>query len=86
MRHVRLLRYHGIEPYLVFDGGPLPAKKGTENDRKQRRDEARARGDALAAAGKYSQAREFYLKSIDITPQMAYQLIKVLHFLLSIGG
>ncbi|KAG6888721.1 hypothetical protein C0992_007630 [Termitomyces sp. T32_za158] len=78
MRHVRLLRHHGIEPYLVFDGGPLPAKKGTENDRKQRRDEARARGDALAAAGKYGQARESYLKSIDVTPQMAYQLIKAL--------
>ncbi|KAG6899331.1 hypothetical protein C0993_011185 [Termitomyces sp. T159_Od127] len=78
MRHVRLLRHHGIEPYLVFDGGPLPAKKGTENDRKQRRDEARARGDALAATGKYSQAREFHLKSIDVSPQMAYQLIKAL--------
>ncbi|KAG5338503.1 hypothetical protein C0989_007275 [Termitomyces sp. Mn162] len=78
MRHVRLLRHHGIEPYLVFDGGPLPAKKGTEDDRKRRRDEARARGDALAAAGKHSQAREFYLKSVDVSPQMAYQLIKAL--------
>ncbi|KAG6861398.1 hypothetical protein C0995_000527 [Termitomyces sp. Mi166 len=78
MRHVRLLRHHGIEPYLVFDGGPLPAKKGTEVDRKKRRDEARARGDALAAAGKHGQAREFYLKSVDVSPEMAYQLIKAL--------
>ncbi|KAG6841048.1 hypothetical protein C0991_002356 [Blastosporella zonata] len=78
MRHVRLLRHQGIEPYVVFDGGPLPAKKGTEDGRKQRRDEARARGDALAAAGKHSQARDHYLKSIDVSPQMAFQLIKAL--------
>ncbi|KAG6850129.1 hypothetical protein H0H93_000751 [Arthromyces matolae] len=78
MRHVRLLQHHGIEPYLVFDGGPLPAKRGTEDDRKQRRDEARTRGDALAAAGKHSQARDYYLKSIDVSPQMAYQFIKAL--------
>ncbi|KAG6822631.1 hypothetical protein H0H92_013128 [Tricholoma furcatifolium] len=78
MRHVRLLRHHGIEPYLVFDGGPLPAKRGTEDGRKQRRDEARARGDALASAGKHSQAREQYLKSVDVSPQMAFQLIKAL--------
>ncbi|KAG6856585.1 hypothetical protein H0H87_002791 [Tephrocybe sp. NHM501043] len=78
MRHVRLLRHNGIEPYIVFDGGPLPAKKGTEDGRKQRREEARARGDALAAAGKHTQARDHYLKSVDVSPQMAFQLIKAL--------
>lgn len=31
MHRVRLLRHHGITPFIVFDGGPLPAKKGTEN-------------------------------------------------------
>ena len=33
MHRVRLLRYHGIIPFIVFDGGPLPAKKGTEDTR-----------------------------------------------------
>jgi hypothetical protein len=33
MHRVRLLRYHGITPFIVFDGGPLPAKKGTEESR-----------------------------------------------------
>lgn len=28
-----MLRHHGVEPYVVFDGGPLPAKKGTESER-----------------------------------------------------
>jgi hypothetical protein len=33
MYRVRLLKHHGITPYIVFDGGPLPAKKGTEVSR-----------------------------------------------------
>lgn len=78
MNRVRLLKHHGITPYIVFDGGPLPAKKGTESDRKQRRDENMARANSLAAQGKHSQARDYYVKCIDVTPQMAYQLIKAL--------
>ncbi|OBZ67329.1 Exodeoxyribonuclease 1 [Grifola frondosa] len=78
MHRVRLLRHHGIQPYVVFDGGPLPAKKGTEVERKKRRDENLSRANAFAAQGKHSQAREFYVKCIDVTPQMAYQLIKAL--------
>jgi XPG N-terminal domain len=35
MHRVRLLQYHKIVPYIVFDGGPLPAKKGTEVERKR---------------------------------------------------
>lgn len=76
MHRMRLLRHHKIEPYVVFDGGPLPAKKGTEIERRQRREESLARGNALTAQGKHSQARECYVKCVDITPQMAYQLIK----------
>ena len=77
MHRVRLLRHHGIQPYLVFDGGPLPAKQGTESERKKRREENLSRANALAAQGKHSQAREYYVKCVDVTPQMAYQLIKV---------
>lgn len=76
MHRVRLLRHFKIEPYIVFDGGPLPAKKGTESERKKKRDENLARANALAAQGKYTQAREYYVKCVDVTPQMAYQLIK----------
>ena len=35
MYRVRLMRHHGIEPYIVFDGGPLPAKKKTEVSRER---------------------------------------------------
>ncbi|KAF9467793.1 PIN domain-like protein [Collybia nuda] len=78
MKHVRLLRFHKIEPYVVFDGGPLPAKKGTEVDRKQRREESLKKGNAFAVQGKHAQARECYLKCVDVTPQMAFQFIKAL--------
>ncbi|KIM70538.1 hypothetical protein SCLCIDRAFT_12465 [Scleroderma citrinum Foug A] len=78
MQRIRLLRHHNIQPYVVFDGGPLPAKQGTESGRKQRREENLAKAKALAAEGKQSQAREFYAKCVDVTPQMAYQFIKAL--------
>lgn len=76
MHRVRLLQYHNIQPYIVFDGGPLPAKKNTESDRKQKREENLSRGNALAIQGKHREARECYVKCVDVTPQMAYQFIK----------
>ncbi|KAJ2925261.1 hypothetical protein H1R20_g11856, partial [Candolleomyces eurysporus] len=78
MHKVRLMRHHKVEPYIVFDGGPLPAKKGTESERRKKREENLARGKALTAQGKHTQARECYIKCADVTPQMAFQLIKAL--------
>lgn len=77
MHRVRLLRHHNITPYLVFDGGPLPAKKGTETERAARRAQHLAQGHALAARGQHTAARECYCKSVDVMPQMAFQFIKV---------
>ncbi|KAF6764089.1 exodeoxyribonuclease 1 [Ephemerocybe angulata] len=78
MHRVRMLRHYKIEPFIVFDGGPLPAKKGTESDRKKRRAENLKKGKALVALGKQSQAREFFVKCVDVTPEMAFQFIKAL--------
>ncbi|KAL1693952.1 PIN domain-like protein [Schizophyllum commune] len=78
MHRVRMLRHNGAEPYIDFDGGPLPAKKGTENERRHKREESLARANMLAARGKYSQVRDHYLKCVDVTPEMAYQAIKAL--------
>ena len=77
MQRVRLLRHHGITPYIVFDGGPLPAKRGTEVERRARRADHKAKGDSLARQGRQKEAREYYCKSVDVTPQMAFQVIKV---------
>jgi exonuclease 1 len=73
MQRVRLLRYHHIEPYLVFDGGPLPAKLGTEVKRQRKRTECLERGKALMAQGKKGQAREWFSKSVDVTAEMVFQ-------------
>ncbi|KAF8504392.1 PIN domain-like protein [Russula emetica] len=78
MQRVRLLRHYGIHPYIVFDGGHLPAKRGTEEERRRRRMENLACANALAAKGKHSQAREYYSKCVDVTAEMAFQLIKAL--------
>ena len=68
---------HYSHKNLVFDGGPLPAKAGTEKERERKRKEAISKAKELEAKGKHAQARELYTKSLDVTPQMAYQLIKV---------
>lgn len=77
MGKIRMLRHFGVEPYVVFDGGLLPSKMGTEDDRGSRRADALAKGKALLAEGKAAQAREYFVKACDVTPEMAYQLIKV---------
>ena len=77
MHRVRLLRHHKIIPYIVFDGGPLPAKKGMESERKRKRGENLTIANKLAAEGKHAQAREYYAKCVDVTTEMAYQFIKV---------
>ncbi|EIW70280.1 hypothetical protein TREMEDRAFT_43853 [Tremella mesenterica DSM 1558] len=78
MHRVRLLKHHGITPFIVFDGGPLPAKKGTEVSRAKSRAEYLARAQSMESQGRWKEARECYTKCVDITPEMAYQLIKAL--------
>lgn len=35
MHRVRMLKYFGVTPVMVFDGGLLPSKMGTEDDRER---------------------------------------------------
>ena len=35
VHRIRMLRHYGVIPYVVFDGGPLPSKAGTEAERAQ---------------------------------------------------
>ncbi|GAC95247.1 hypothetical protein PHSY_002822 [Pseudozyma hubeiensis SY62] len=78
LSRIRMLQHFGVKPYLVFDGDKLPAKKGTEDDREQRRSDNLQRAKELEQEGKSQQARDVYGKCVDITPEMAFQLIKVL--------
>lgn len=78
LSRIRMLQHFGVKPYLVFDGDKLPAKRGTEDDREQRRSDNLQRARELEQQGNMQQARDVYGKCVDITPEMAFQLIKVL--------
>jgi exonuclease-1 len=41
IKRVQLLRQHGVEPIMVFDGKNLKMKEGTEEDRLKSRQESR---------------------------------------------
>ena len=73
-----MLIHFGVTPYLVFDGDYLPSKAGTEDERAKRRAESKRLGQELQRVGKVSQAYLEFQKAIDVTPEMARQLIEEL--------
>ncbi|RKF55928.1 Exonuclease 1 [Golovinomyces cichoracearum] len=75
MSRVRMLQHFGVLPFLVFDGDYLPSKAATEASRAKRREESKIIGNKLLKAGKVSEAQNEFQKSLDITPEMARQLI-----------
>ncbi|KAL7422078.1 hypothetical protein Q5752_002721 [Cryptotrichosporon argae] len=78
MHRVRMLRHWGVTPVMVFDGGPLPAKRKTEDSRAKSRAEHLARAQSFEAQRRMGAARDCYTKCLDITPELAFQLIKAL--------
>ncbi|KAI4295358.1 hypothetical protein L6164_035412 [Bauhinia variegata] len=78
MRRVNLLRYYGVKPILVFDGGLLPMKGEQENKRARARKENLARAVEHELDGNSSAAFECYQKAVDISPLVAFELIQVL--------
>ncbi|KAG9914461.1 PIN domain-like protein, partial [Aureobasidium melanogenum] len=75
MHRVRMLQHFNVTPYLVFDGDYLPSKSGTEKERAARRRESKVKGLEYLRLGKPYQAQAELQKSIDVTPEMARQLI-----------
>ncbi|KAH8174722.1 XPG i-region domain-containing protein [Sarocladium implicatum] len=78
MHKVKMLQHFGITPYMVFDGGPLPSKAGTEESRAKSRTEKKKLAMELLRSGKASQAAQEFQKCIDITPEMASAVIQQL--------
>ncbi len=70
-----MLIHFGVIPYLVFDGDYLPSKAATEAERAARRAESKRIGLELYRLGKISQAHKELQKAVDVTPEMAGQLI-----------
>lgn len=73
-----MLTHFGVVPYLVFDGGRLPSKEGTEVSRAARREESRRLGEEHVRRGRMSQAHQELQKAVDVTPYMARVLIEEL--------
>ncbi|KAI8926749.1 PIN domain-like protein [Entophlyctis helioformis] len=75
---VRLLMNHNITPIIVFDGGRLPSKLRTEEDRHQKRAEARAKYEEHLQKGDREKANAALKGIVEVTPLMAYEVIKEL--------
>ena len=75
MRKVNMLIAHGVIPVLVFDGGHLPSKNGTEEKRRKQRTVFREKGMLLLREGKRKEAYDCFKHCVDVKPEMALNLI-----------
>lgn len=73
-----MLIHFGVIPYIVFDGDYLPSKAATEVERAKKREESRRKGLELYRLNKPSQAHLELQKAVEVTPEMAVQLIEEL--------
>ncbi|CAH2354125.1 exodeoxyribonuclease 1 [[Candida] railenensis] len=75
MKKIDMLRHFGVEPYLVFDGAYLPTKADTAKERRLKREEAKAKADALVRSGNKKLAWKEFMKAAGVTPQMAKSIM-----------
>lgn len=71
MKKVDMLRHFGVEPYMVFDGSPLPTKEGTHVERRKRREKAREAATIYLKKGDRKSAWKEFMKAAEVTPEMA---------------
>ncbi|KAL9953298.1 hypothetical protein ACROYT_G040694 [Oculina patagonica] len=76
LKRVNMLLHFNVKPILVFDGSYLPSKAGQEERRRKTRQENKAKGLAFLRAGNRQQAQECFQKCVDITPEMALEVVK----------
>ena len=76
IRRVEMLISHNITPIMIFDGGHLPAKADTEKKRRDEKKRQRAAAMAFLNEGNNKVAFEKFQRCIDITPEMATEVIK----------
>ncbi|XP_076848220.1 exonuclease 1 [Brachyhypopomus gauderio] len=77
MKFVDMLLSFGVKPILVFDGRNLPSKQEVEKTRRERRQANLQKGKQLLREGKLTEARECFNRSVNVTPAMAHEVIKV---------
>lgn len=70
-KKIEMLRYFGVEPYLVFDGASLPTKAQTANERRLKREEAQRKANQLVNSGNRKLAWKEFMKAAAVTSSMA---------------
>ncbi|OEL21173.1 Exonuclease 1 [Dichanthelium oligosanthes] len=78
MHHINLLRHYKVVPVVVFDGGSMPCKAATDNERQRRRELNLKLAKEKLKQGNKAAAIDLFRKAVHITPAMAYQLIQIL--------
>ncbi|KAG5179620.1 PIN domain-like protein, partial [Tribonema minus] len=78
MRRIELLLSHGVTPWVVFDGAPLPMKHGVNKARRDARAANLAKAEAAMAAGEPIAAQQHYARSVAITHELARMFIRSL--------
>ncbi|KAK7314630.1 hypothetical protein VNO77_33157 [Canavalia gladiata] len=78
MHRVNLLRYYKITPVVVFDGGNVPCKAATEEERNRKRRANRELAMAKLKEGNVNAASDLFQRAVNITPLMAHKLIQTL--------
>lgn len=71
MKKIDMLRYFGVEPYLVFDGASLPTKEGTALERREKRRVAKDAANNFLKVGNRKAAWKEFMKAAGVTPEMA---------------
>ncbi|XP_076297844.1 exonuclease tos isoform X2 [Lasioglossum baleicum] len=77
MRYIYMLLDINIKPILVFDGRHLPAKAQTEVKRREARQTNRNKAIELIKMGQHAEGTKLLRRSIDVTHEMALELIKI---------
>lgn len=75
MKYVEMLLKKNLKPVLVFDGCHLPSKKDVEKSRREKREINKKKAAQLLREGKRAEARECLQRCIDISPDMALNLM-----------
>ncbi|KAG1707291.1 hypothetical protein DVH05_026485 [Phytophthora capsici] len=76
MDRINTLLHNGVTPYVVFDGGPLPMKKGTEEERRKARQKNRDLGIQHYNSKRFGEARKCFVRAADVSPYMAHRVIQ----------
>lgn len=71
-----MLLFNGVIPVMVFDGRHLPAKANEEKNRREERQKKKKLAAQFLRSGQKDKARKYIASSIDVTHEMALELIR----------